>query len=82
MNDNWFVYILECKNGRYYTGIAKNVNERFEKHKTGKGALFTKRNPVKAVIYSEKYAKMSDALKREAEIKKLSRENKQKLIKL
>lgn len=78
--ENWFVYIIECQNGRYYTGISNNIEQRFKKHLQGKGALFTKRNPVKAVIYTEFCGKMGDALKREAAIKKLSRSMKESLI--
>ncbi len=76
----WYVYIIECLNGRYYTGITKNVEERFKKHKSGKGARFTTRNPVKAVIYTKKCGRMSDALKKESEIKKLSRTEKENLV--
>lgn len=78
--DIWYVYIIECKNGKYYTGISKNVAKRFEKHKLNKGARFTTRNPVKAVIYIKKCGRMSDALKKEAEIKKLKRAEKEKLV--
>lgn len=76
----WVVYIIECQNGKYYTGITNDLEKRFMKHKSGKGAYFTKRNPVKAVIYTETCGRMGDALKREAEIKKLTRLQKEKLV--
>ncbi len=46
----WFVYIILCENGRLYTGITKNVQKRFDTHKSGKGAKYTKANkPLKVV---------------------------------
>lgn len=77
---SWYVYILECQNGRYYTGITNDLGKRFEKHRSGKGAFFTKRNPVKAVIYTENCDRMGPALKREAQIKKLTRKEKETLV--
>ncbi|HEY8034264.1 MAG TPA: GIY-YIG nuclease family protein [Methylobacter sp.] len=41
----WFVYLLECLNGKIYTGIITNIEVRFNKHLAGKGAKFTKMNP-------------------------------------
>lgn len=79
--DVWFVYILECENNRYYTGITKDVDQRFEKHRLMKGARFTKSNPVKRVIYKEKCGKIGDALRRESAIKKLTRKEKEILVK-
>jgi putative endonuclease len=76
----WQVYIVECQNGRYYTGITNDLEKRIQKHKEGKGAYFTKRNPIKGVIYTENYDRMGPALKREAEIKKLTRKKKEILI--
>jgi putative endonuclease len=76
-----YVYILLCADGTFYTGWTNNLQKRVEAHNLSKGAKYTKgRLPVK-LIYFEEFQNKSDALKREAFIKKLSREDKQKLIK-
>lgn len=72
----WFVYILLCKDHTFYTGITNNLEKRFSDHKSGKGGRYTRsRKPVK-LIYQEKYNTKSKALKREFQIKSLSRTNK------
>ncbi|HYD35124.1 MAG TPA: GIY-YIG nuclease family protein [Vitreimonas sp.] len=76
----WWVYIVECQDGTYYTGVARDVTTRLARHNTGRGAKYTRgRGPVK-LVYSEPQSDRSTALKREAEIKKLSRGEKQVLI--
>lgn len=75
-----YVYILECSDGTYYTGWTNDIEKRINAHAAGKGAKYTRgRRPVKLVYYEEIIEK-SDALKRECSIKKLKREEKQKLI--
>lgn len=77
---DWLVYILECKDGTYYTGITDDLEKRITAHNSGKGAKYTKgRGPVK-MVYSEKYLGRSEATKREGEIKKLNRKAKMKLL--
>jgi putative endonuclease len=78
---NYFVYILNCKDKTLYTGITNNLEKRLKAHNSLKsGAHYTKiRRPVK-LIYSEKYNNKSKALKRELEIKNLTRLEKLKLI--
>ena len=76
----WFVYILECKDGKLYTGITNNLERRIKSHNSGNGCRFTKyRTPVK-LLYSEDCLTKPDALKREARIKDLPREKKLGLI--
>lgn len=78
--DKYYVYILECGDGSLYTGMTDDVERRVETHNSGKGAKYTRsRLPVKAV-YREECGDRSDALKREAAIKKLSRSEKLSLI--
>lgn len=77
-NQAWFVYMIECVNSSLYTGIAKNVEKRFQMHTKGKGAKYTKIHKPIRIVYTEKMANHSEALKREREIKKLSK--KQKLL--
>ncbi len=78
---NWSVYIIEANDNSYYTGIATDVERRFEEHSgTVCGAkYFNGRTPLK-VIYEEGGHTRSSASKREAEIKKLSRRQKIMLI--
>ncbi|MFH1959483.1 MAG: GIY-YIG nuclease family protein, partial [Patescibacteria group bacterium] len=79
LKQDWFVYIVECKDGTYYTGISNDLNHRVEQHNLGKGAKYTRsRGPV-SLVYCEKYSNHSIALKRECEIKKLTRSQKKDL---
>ena len=76
-----FVYILKCSDKSYYTGAAINLEERLEKHNSGKGAKYTAgRRPVK-LVYSEELPDLSSAYRREAAIKKFNRKEKEDLIK-
>ena len=76
----WQVYIIECRDGKLYTGITNNLNRRLAEHNSGHGGSFTKfRGPVKLVYYQEALNK-SEALKREIEIKKLDRSEKLSLV--
>jgi putative endonuclease len=75
-----FVYIAECADGSLYTGYTNDVAKRIETHNAGKGAKYTKqRCPVKPV-YTEGYATKEEALRREAQIKRLRRDKKLRLI--
>jgi predicted GIY-YIG superfamily endonuclease len=79
MND-WSVYILECADGTFYTGVCKNICERVNTHNKGKGAKYTRaRLPVKC-RYVEDAPDRSQACRREYAIKQLSRRQKQYLI--
>lgn len=77
---SWYVYILQCSDGTFYTGSSNNLEKRVLSHNTGRGAKYTRgRSPV-LLLYSEKTIDKSAALKREIEIKKLSREGKKELV--
>ncbi len=78
---SYFVYILKCSDDTLYTGVTNNIEKRVHAHNTSKtGAKYTKaRRPV-TLRYSEIYENKSLALKREAQIKKLTREQKLILI--
>ncbi len=74
------VYILECGDGTYYTGSAKDLNQRLNKHGSGRGARYTAgRLPVR-LVYSEPFESMSEAQKREWAIKRMTRAGKEALI--
>ena len=77
-----FVYILECSDKTLYVGCTNNLERRLAQHNNSKsGAHYTKiRRPV-TLKYSEKFETLSEARKREAEIKSWRREKKLELIK-
>ena len=77
---SYFVYLLRCADNTFYCGYTTDLEERVKAHnKTNKAAKYTKsRRPV-TLIYSEQHPTLSDALKREYEIKHLSRKEKEKL---
>lgn len=79
---DYFVYMIQCSDNSFYTGIAKDLEKRLKEHngQIKGGAIYTRsRRPV-ILKYSEKFKNRSNALKREYEIKQLSREEKQKLL--
>ncbi|MCK9479430.1 MAG: GIY-YIG nuclease family protein [Firmicutes bacterium] len=76
-----FVYIVQCADKTYYTGWTVDIKQRIKEHNSGKGAKYTRaRLPVR-LVYQEKINEKSAALKREMEIKRLSRVQKAQLIK-
>jgi len=78
----YYLYILQCADKTLYTGITNDLDRRVKEHNDSKlGAKYTRsRQPVK-LIYSKKYHNRSTASKTEAEIKKLSRQEKLDLVK-
>ncbi len=78
---DYLVYILECVDGTFYIGSTNDIEKRVKAHNEGKaGARYTRaRRPV-VVRYSEIIGTRSDALKREAFLKKLTRQEKQALM--
>lgn len=84
MNDEspkpWFVYMVECSDQSLYTGIAINPEQRVARHNEGSGARYTRsRRPV-TLVYSEPASDKGAALRREAEIKRLSAGEKRAII--
>jgi putative endonuclease len=75
----WFVYLLECANGKLYCGITNNLEERFRKHASGKGAKFTRANRPSHIIAAKPCENRSEASKLEWMIKGLSPEKKRAL---
>lgn len=75
-----YTYILHCNDGTYYTGWTADLRKRFATHNKGKASKYTRgRLPVKLVYYEE-YKTKVEAMKRECEIKKLTRKEKDELI--
>ena len=79
MNDSWFVYILQCSDGTYYTGITKDLDRRVAMHNKGVAAKYTRsRTPVR-ILYSEGNFNRIEAMARERAIKSMPRDKKKKL---
>ena len=76
----YFVYLIQCEDGSIYTGITTNLERRFKEHKNKAGGHYTRAHKVEKILCAEKYPTRSEALKREAQIKKLRRKEKLKLI--
>ena len=77
---DWTVYIIRCRDGSLYTGIAKDVRARVKQHSEGRGATYTRtRLPIK-LLYQQEGLTHSEALIREAQIKALPRSKKEEII--
>ncbi len=72
----FYVYILKCLDGSFYTGYTKDVEERTRQHQNGTGARYTRLHKPDSVVYTETFDSRSKAMKREREIKKLSHQQK------
>lgn len=75
----WNVYILRCGDGSLYTGIAKSVDRRLAQHGQGKGAAYTRTHLPVTLVFREGPLTRSEALIREARIKRLPRHKKELL---
>ena len=75
----WYVYMLRCGDGSLYTGITDDVEKRLAAHRAGKGAKYTRGRGPLELAYTEEQPDKSAALRRELDIKKLTRKEKQKL---
>ena len=80
MDNKWYLYILRCKDNTLYTGVTTDVEKRLEAHRSGKGAKYTRGRTPLELVYREECENHSHALRRECEIKKLARTEKEKLI--
>lgn len=78
----FYVYMLLCEDGSYYTGYTKDIDLRVKQHKIGTGARYTKLHKPKRLVYTEEFETIREAMKRERKIKKLSHKEKNKLVNL
>ena len=76
-----WVYMIRCQNGSLYTGWTNDLPARVQAHLGGKGAKYTKAFGAVGLAYAQPQPGKSEALKREAALKKLSREAKEALVK-
>ncbi len=75
----WFVYLLECRNGKIYTGITTDVERRFDEHLKGTGAKFTRANPSVQILAFKHCMSRSEASSMECTIKRLKPSEKKEL---
>ena len=79
MESTWYLYILRCRDGSLYTGITTDVEKRFHAHCEGKGAKYTKAFGAVGLAYAQPQPGKSEALKREAALKRLPKTEKEAL---
>jgi len=77
----WHIYILKCSDNSLYTGITTDISRRVTEHNNRKGGSYTRSRLPAELVYKENYLTRSQALKREIQIKNLSRAEKLTLIK-
>ncbi len=77
----WYVYLLRCnKDKSLYCGSTNDLSERERKHNSGSGSKYVTSRGGGTIIYSEPFGTKSEALKREATIKNLSKNEKEALL--
>ncbi len=76
----YYVYLIQCDDGSFYTGVTSNLKRRFGEHKTKSGSWHTKLHKPIKLLYTEEYRTKAEALKREKQIKGWRREKKYNLI--
>ncbi len=78
----FYVYMLVCIDGSFYTGYTRNIQARTKLHASGQGARYTKAHKPQEVVYVELFDSQAKAMKREKEIKKMSHKHKLQLVNL
>ena len=76
----WWVYLIRCGDDSLYCGIARDVDRRLQQHTTGRGAHYTRGRGPLVVVYREAALDRGRALRRERAIKRLSRDDKEALV--
>jgi putative endonuclease len=76
----WHLYILECEDGSFYTGISPDPQKRFEAHRGGKGARYTKMHKPVRILVTEVVGSYELALRREYQVKRQQKPGKLKYI--
>lgn len=75
-----YTYVVECTDGSLYTGWTNNLENRMKAHNCGKGAKYTRAKGPVELVYYEGFRTKQEAMRREYELKQLSRQEKQRLI--
>ena len=81
MDWKWYVYIIECIDKSYYTGLTWKPDKRWAQHLSGLGSRYTSMHKSEQVVYLEEYENLDEARRREKQIKGWTRLKKEKLIK-
>lgn len=76
-----YTYIVRCRDGTLYTGWTNHLEKRVENHNKGTGAKYTKSKRPVVLAYYETFLTKEEAMKREYQIKQLTRKEKLRLIK-
>ncbi len=77
---SYYVYILLCKDGSYYTGHAVDVKRRIERHMKGQGARYTRMHKPEKIVYLQEFESRREAMEREREIKSFNHSRKVRLV--
>lgn len=72
----WFVYLLQCRTGRIYTGVTPDLAKRMKAHASGRGAMFTRLNQPDMLLAAKLFASKGAALSMELQVKSLPRAQK------
>ena len=78
----WFVYLLECRSGRIYTGVTPSLDSRIRTHAIGRGALFTRMDRPMRLLAAKPFGSKADALRIERQVKRVSAAHKRVLADL
>lgn len=73
---NWWLYLIECRNGSWYAGITNDLEARYAAHLAGRGARYTRANPPVRLLGTRRYPDRASASRAEWEIKQLRRDRK------
>ncbi len=76
----YYVYVILCVDGSFYTGYTKNIDARIKLHESGKGARYTRMHKPQKIAYLELFESRTQAMKREKAIKKLTHQQKLTLV--
>lgn len=76
----WYVYILRCGDGTLYTGVTDDIPRRLATHRSGKGAKYTRGRGPLELVYQEQVPDRSAALRREYQIKRMPKQEKEALL--
>ena len=80
MDSTWYLYMIRLQNGNLYTGITTDIERRFSEHQSGKGAKYLRGKGTLTLVFSEVIGSRSAALKLESHIKKMSKQQKEALL--
>jgi putative endonuclease len=75
----YYVYVLLCEDGSYYTGCTKNTSSRFKQHLKGRGARYTRIHKPQKIVYVEECSSLGEAMRRERAVKLMSHQKKRSL---